>query len=108
MKRKILILLVALITIFVLCFSVGCNGQSSPCDCDKHGGNSGSDSASDNTPDNEDKTSPLAYFSFDKVDDNGNYYDEISGKATDLSGNLVQTDGNTACWKKQRRKTCCN
>ncbi len=93
MKRKILILLVALITVFVGCFSAGCGGQSSACDCDKHGGNNGSDSARDNTTNNEDKLSPLAYFSFDKVDDNGNYYDEISGKAAALSGNLAQTDG---------------
>lgn len=82
MKLKIISLLMAIISIFAVCFSVGCNKTSSECRCEN-----GKDSN-----ETEDRT-PISYFSFDKTDINGNYYDEISGKAALSQGNVVQTDG---------------
>ena len=81
MKRKVSFLSVITLTFAVLLIFAACNTQSDVCRCEN------------NQENNTGDLSPSVYFSFDAKDANGNYYDEISGKAALSNGSLSESEG---------------
>ena len=77
-RKKFLQGLISFLTAALMFFAFGCAAGK------ESGGEnlSGSDSLRESQSSEVDKDAPLAYFSFDGLDANGNFYDLVSGKAT--------------------------
>lgn len=88
-RKKFLHGLISFLTAALMLFAFGCAAGK------ESGGEntSGSDSTRDSQSLEVDKEAPLAYFSFDDLDANGNFYDLVSGKAAYSYGEPQRTAG---------------
>lgn len=88
-RKKILQGLISFLTAALMFFAFGCAAGK------ESGGEnlSGSDSLRESQSSEVDKDAPLAYFSFDGLDANGNFYDLVSGKAAYAYGEPQRTAG---------------
>lgn len=88
-RKKFLQGLISFLTAALMFFAFGCAAGK------ESGGEnlSGSDSLRESQSSEGDKDAPLAYFSFDGLDANGNFYDLVSGKAAYAYGEPQRTAG---------------
>lgn len=80
---KIIIALLSVLLILSLC--IGCDTNND--------GNSGDKTDNSGGDATVDKDSPIAYFSFDSLDGNGYFYNEVDGNAANSYGNPSQGEG---------------